>query len=54
VRFRVQLITVSGKEPAAIWREYGVAPAGRFQAVPESPVVGAVLPGGAYLPCRSC
>jgi hypothetical protein len=49
VGFRMQLIAISGKEPDAIQREYDVATAGRFQALPESPVVGAVLPGGAYL-----
>ncbi len=47
--FRVQLIAVSGKEPAAVHRDYGVAPTGRREEIPESPVVGAKLPGGAYL-----
>ncbi len=47
--FRVQLIAVSGKEPGMVQREYGVVPTGRCEEVPESPVVGAVLPSGAYL-----
>jgi hypothetical protein len=47
--FRVQLIAVSGKEPAVVQRDYGVVPTGRREEIPESPVVGAELPGGAYL-----
>ncbi len=47
--FRVQLIAVSGMEPAVIHREYGVVPTGRHEEIPESPVVGALRPGGAYL-----
>jgi hypothetical protein len=47
--FRVQLIAVSGKELRAIQRDYGVVPTGRREEIPESPVVGAVLPNGAYL-----
>src|SRR5215468_87736 len=47
--FRVQLIAVSGKEPAGVHSDYGVVPTGRYEEIPESPVVGAVLPGGAYL-----
>lgn len=47
--FRVQLITVSGKEPGTLWRDYGVLPTGELEEIPESPVVGAALPNGAYL-----
>ena len=47
--FRVQLIAVSGKSPVAVCRDYGVAPTGRREEVPESPVVGTALPSGAYL-----
>src|SRR5262249_32349471 len=47
--FRVQLIAVSGKEPRAIQRAYGVVPTGQREEIPESPVVGATLPSGAYL-----
>jgi hypothetical protein len=47
--FRVQLIAVSGKEPRVIQRDYGVVPTGQREEIPESPVVGAVLPNGAYL-----
>ena len=47
--FRVQLIAVSGKEPRAIHRDYGVVPTGQHEEIPESPFVGAVLPSGAYL-----
>jgi hypothetical protein len=47
--FRVQLIAVSGKESAAVQRDYGVAPTGQREETPESPVVGVKLPGGAYL-----
>src|SRR5262249_26351461 len=46
---RVQLIAVSGKEPRAIQRDDGVVPAGQREEIPESPVVGAPLPNGAYL-----
>ena len=47
--FRIQLIAVRGKEPLEVQRDYGVVPTGRREEVPESPVVGAVLPSGAYL-----
>jgi hypothetical protein len=47
--FRVQLIAVSGKEPRAIQRDCGVVPTGEREEIPESPVVGAALPNGAYL-----
>ena len=47
--FRVQLIAVSGKAPHTIHSEYGVVPSGRREEIPESPVVGATLPNGAYL-----
>jgi hypothetical protein len=47
--FRVQLIAVSGKEPRAVQRDYGVVPTGQREEIPESPIVGAVLPNGAYL-----
>ena len=47
--FRVQLIAVRGKAPRSVQRDYGVVPTGRCEEVPESPVVGAVLPSGAYL-----
>lgn len=47
--FRVQLIAVRGKEIDAIHRDYGVAPRGHREETPESPVVGALLPSGAYL-----
>jgi hypothetical protein len=47
--FRVQLIAVSGKEPLAIQRDYGVVATGQREELPESPVVGAALPNGAYL-----
>jgi hypothetical protein len=47
--FRVQLIAVSGKEPRAIQRDYGVVATGEREEVPESPVVGAALLNGAYL-----
>lgn len=47
--FRVQLIAVSGKEPRVIQRDYGVEPTGQHEEIPESPVVGAALPNGAYL-----
>ena len=47
--FRVQLIAVSGKDPRAIQRDYGVVPTGKREEIAESPVVGAALPNGAYL-----
>jgi hypothetical protein len=47
--FRVQLIAVSGKELAEVHRDYGVVPTGRYEDVPDSPVLGARLPSGAYL-----
>jgi hypothetical protein len=47
--FRVQLIAVSGKEPSAIQRDYGVVPTGEREEIPESSVVGAALPNGEYL-----
>jgi hypothetical protein len=47
--FRIQLIAVSGKKPRAIQRDYGVVSTGRREEIPESPVVGAALPSGAYL-----
>jgi hypothetical protein len=47
--FRVQLIAVTGKDPRAIQRDYGVLPTGEREEIPESPVVGAALPDGAYL-----
>src|SRR5262245_54296321 len=47
--FRVQLIAVSGKEPRTIQRDYGVVPTRKREEIPESPVVGAPLPDGAYL-----
>jgi hypothetical protein len=49
VGFRVQLIAVSGKQPAAVQRDYGVVPTGQREEIAESPVVGAPLPSGAYL-----
>ncbi len=47
--FRVQLIAVTGKEPSAIQRDFGVAATGQYEEIAESPVVGAPLPNGAYL-----
>jgi hypothetical protein len=47
--FRVQLIAVSGKEPAVVQSDYGVAPTGEREEIAESAVVGAQVPGGAYL-----
>jgi hypothetical protein len=47
--FRVLLIAVTGKDPRAIQGEYGVAPTGLREEIPESPVLGAALPNGAYL-----
>jgi hypothetical protein len=43
------LIAVTGKEPGEIQRDYGVTPTGEHEEIPESPVVGAPLPTGAYL-----
>lgn len=47
--FRVQLIAIRGKDAAAVQRDFGVAPTGRHEEIPESPVVGVLLPSGAYL-----
>jgi hypothetical protein len=47
--FRVQLISVTGRDHRTIQREYGVAPTGQREEIPESPIVGAALPNGAYL-----
>src|SRR5262245_54935122 len=47
--FRVLLIAAKGKEPDAIHRDYGVAPTGEREEIPESPVTGAMLPSDAYL-----
>jgi hypothetical protein len=47
--FRVLLIAVKGKEPEAIHRDYRVVPTGKREEIPESPVIGAMLPSGAYL-----
>jgi hypothetical protein len=47
--FRVQLIAVTGKEPSAVQRDFGVAATGQREEIAESPVVGAALPNGAYL-----
>jgi len=47
--FRVQLIAVTGKDPSAIQRDFGVAATGQREEIAESPVVGAPLPNGAYL-----
>jgi hypothetical protein len=47
--FRVKLIAVSGKDPRVIQREYGVVPTGQHREIPEHPVVGTVLPNGAYV-----
>lgn len=47
--YRVLLIAIEGKEPAAIHEQYGVAPTEQYEEIPESPVTGAVLPIGAYL-----
>src|SRR5262245_59425169 len=44
--FRVLLIAVTGKEPDAIHREYGVVPTGEHEQIPESPVTGAKLSSG--------
>jgi hypothetical protein len=47
--FRVLLIAVTGREPAAIHDDYGVVPTDRYEEIPESPVAGAMVPSGAYL-----
>jgi hypothetical protein len=47
--FGVLLIAVSGKDPAAVHREYGVVPTDEFWESPEPPVAGANLPSGSYL-----
>jgi hypothetical protein len=47
--FRVQLIAVTGKNPREIHRDYGVVATGEREEFPESPIVGALLPSGAYL-----
>lgn len=47
--FRVQLISVSGKDPETIHREYGVRPTGERTEFPDWPVVGGLLPSGDYL-----
>ena len=47
--FRVLLIAVTGKTPGAIHQDYSVAPTDQYEEIPESPVTGAILPGGAYL-----
>jgi hypothetical protein len=49
--FRVQLIAVTGKEPHAVQRGFGVSATGQREEIAESPVVGAALPNGAYLLC---
>jgi hypothetical protein len=45
----VQLIAVSGKEPRAIQHDYGEVSTGQHEEILETPVVGTVLPNGAYL-----
>jgi len=47
--FRVLLIAVKGKDEMAIHQDYSVAPTDQYEEIPESPVTGAVLPGGSYL-----
>ncbi len=47
--FRVQLIAITGKASATIQQEFGVVPTGEYEEIAESPVVGAMIPGGAYL-----
>jgi hypothetical protein len=47
--FRVLLVAVAGKSPGAIHQDYSVAPTDQYEEIPESPVTGAILPGGAYL-----
>jgi hypothetical protein len=51
--YAVTWIAVRGKEPAQIQREYGLEPTGEFEEIPESPIVGANLPGGWYLVFRN-
>jgi hypothetical protein len=47
--FRVQLIAVTGKEPHAVQRAFGVSATGQREEIAESPVLGAAMPNGAYL-----
>ncbi|HVS35394.1 MAG TPA: hypothetical protein VMS17_07400 [Gemmataceae bacterium] len=47
--FRVQLIAVTGKEPHAVQRAFGVSATGQREEIAESPVVGAAMLNGAYL-----
>lgn len=47
--FRVQLIAISGKKASEIHAEYGIVSTGKFDEIPDAPVSGASLPGGAYL-----
>ncbi len=47
--FRVLMIAIKGKDLDVIHREYGVAPTGKREEIPESPVTGAPLPSKAYL-----
>jgi len=47
--FRVQLIAVTGRDPHAVQRAFGVTATGRHEEIAESPVVGAAMPNGAYL-----
>ena len=47
--FRVLLIKIDGKLVGAIHTEFGVTPTETFEEFPESPVCGAVMPGGGYL-----
>jgi hypothetical protein len=47
--FRVQLIAVTGKEPHAVQRDFGVSATGQREEIAESPVVGAAMPDGTYL-----
>jgi len=47
--FRVQLIAVTGKDPRATQRDFGVVATGQREDIAESRVVGAALPNGAYL-----
>lgn len=47
--FRVLLIAVAAKSTNQIYADYGVAPTGEFEELPESPVSGAMLPNGRYL-----
>jgi len=43
------MIAVNGKEPNVVHDEYEVVRTGRREEIPESPVIGAMLPSGAYL-----